>query len=139
MSTCGHECFIKKRDYFIREYIFQVMDFEGREKLLCRGLQQRLNSDYLAHGFLEADRPKKRSTVIHQTICRVVEWDVMCICKCVCNIIYIFINFIKSSVRNALTPTNPGHLVFHLKEPRQWKCCHPLHNLAQSTLSRNLP
>lgn len=108
MSTCGHECFIKKRDYFIREYIFQVMDFEGREKLLCRGLQQRLNSDYLAHGFLEADRPKKRSTVIHQTICRVVEWDVMCICKCVYNIIYIYIyKFYKVFCKECPNPNQP--------------------------------
>ena len=62
-----------------------------------------------------------RYTVIHQTICRVVEWDVMCICKCVYNIkyiyIYIFKNFIKSSVRNALTPTNPGHLSFISSNP----------------------
>ena len=41
----------------------------------------------------------------------------MCICKCIYNIIYIFINFIKSSVRNALTPTNPGHLSFISSNP----------------------
>ena len=47
-------------------------------------------------------RPKKRYTVIHQTKCRAVEWDVMYIKNK-----YIYI-FIKSSARNALTPTNPS-------------------------------